>query len=64
MSWDPFHKDCMLRITNGFKMKKTYMFGIPFIQAIYAIHDLDKHKIGLVRKNKSALESQKYPGQF
>ena len=49
MSWDPFYKDCILRVHGNFKWEKVFMFGIPFLQGYYAIHDLDNHKIGLVR---------------
>lgn len=50
--WDPLWKDCMLRITDDFTLTSAWMFGIPFLQAYYAIHDLEDHRIGLVRINK------------
>jgi len=53
LTWDPHFGDCMLRITDGFPWTDTYMFSIPFLQAYYAIHDLDTHRIGLVRMNRT-----------
>ena len=37
--YDPKWKDCMLRISPGFPMADTYMFGIPFLQAYYSVFD-------------------------
>lgn len=60
--WDPMWKDCMLRITDDFTQTQTWMFGIPFLQAYYTIHDLDNHTFGLVRTNKDAeLNPSAYP---
>jgi len=38
------------------------MFGIPFLQAYYTIHDLDEHKFGLVRLNKEEEVLEPYQG--
>lgn len=62
ISFDPVWKDCMLKISDGFPMPDTYLLGIPFLQTYYAIHDLDNHKIGLAKINKSMLEKKKYSG--
>ena len=60
--WDPMWKDCMLRITDDFSHTNTWMFGIPFLQAYYTIHDLDNHKFGLVRTNKAYEDIIPYQG--
>lgn len=43
ISYDPFFKDCMLRIADDIQLTNTWIFGIPFLQAYYSIFDQDKH---------------------
>lgn len=55
LMYSAFWKRCMIRMNINYAFEDTWLMGVPFLQAYYAIHDLDQKKIGLVRINKNAL---------
>ena len=42
LMYNDFYKRCSLRITPGYAFEETWLIGVPFLQAYYIIHDMDK----------------------